>query len=77
MIMKHIAVSIPDNKEMIFRKILQSLSFVKNIQTIEQTDIPEWHKSILDERINNYTNNPDSFKSWEDVQKEISQKYGL
>jgi len=51
--MKLIAVTIPDNKESIFIELMKSLSFVKNIETIEIKDIPEWHKLIIDQRIEN------------------------
>jgi uncharacterized protein YxeA len=75
--MKQIAVTIPDNKENHFIELMKSLSFVKNIEAIESTDIPEWHKAIIDHRMENYMKNPKSYRNWEDVQKEINQKHGL
>ena len=32
------------------------------------TDIPEWHKAILDERLRDMEENPDDWTSWEDAQ---------
>jgi hypothetical protein len=74
MIIKQIAVTIPNNKESLFIELMNSLSFVKKVESIDNTYIPEWHKTIIDERIENFKNNPESYLDWEDVQKEISQK---
>jgi hypothetical protein len=75
--MKQIAVTIPDNKERLFIELMKSLSFVENVETIDNSDIPEWHKAIIDQRMENYVNEPDSCRDWGIVQKEINQKYGL
>lgn len=75
--MKQITISIPDNKEQLFIDLMKSLSFVKKIEPVESIDIPEWHKATLDQRIENYKNNPESYKEWKDVKKEIDAKYGL
>ena len=75
--MKQIAVTIPNNKETLFIELMNNLSFVKKVETINNTDIPEWHKAIIDKRMDNFKNNPESYRDWEEVQKEISQKYGL
>lgn len=75
--MKQITVTIPDNKESLFIELMKSLSFVTNVEPFESTDIPEWHKSVLDLRMENYLKHPESFKDWDDIQKEIDLKYGL
>lgn len=75
--MKHITISIPDNKEQLFIDLMKSLSFVKKIESVENIDIPEWHKTIIDQRMANYKNNPESYREWKDVKKEIDTKYGL
>ncbi|HEY3369931.1 MAG TPA: addiction module protein [Prolixibacteraceae bacterium] len=75
--MKQIAVTIPDNKEALFIELMKNLSFVKGIEKVENMEIPEWHKEIIDERMENYKKNPETYRNWEDVQKEINQKYGL
>lgn len=75
--MKQITVTIPDNKESLFIELMKSLSFVKNVETVESTDIPDWHKAIIDQRMENYSKNPESYRDWDDVQKDINQKYGL
>ena len=75
--MKQITVTIPDNKESLFMELMKSLSFVQNVEAIESAYIPEWHKEIIDQRMENYKKNPESYRGWEDVQEEINQKYGL
>ena len=75
--MKQIVVTIPDNKETFFMGLMKNLSFVENVEAIESTDIPEWHKAIIDQRMEDYKKSPDSYRDWDDVQKEIDQKYGL
>jgi hypothetical protein len=75
--MKQITVTISDDKENLFIELMKSLSFVKNVEPFESTDIPEWHKAVIDQRMENYSKNPESFQDWDDVQKEINQKYGL
>lgn len=56
---------------------MKNLSFVKGIEEVENMEIPEWHKAIIDERMEDYKKNPENYRDWEDVQKEINQKYGL
>jgi hypothetical protein len=75
--MKQFTVLIPDNKEGLFIELMKSLSFVKKIEATEIIDIPDWHKDIINERLENYKKNPEEYRDWEDVQKEINQKYGL
>lgn len=76
-IMKQIAVTIPDDKEHLFLEMMQSISFVQNIEEIETTDIPEWHTHVIDRRVENYHLNPESYRDWETIQQEIKHKYGV
>jgi hypothetical protein len=76
--MKQIVATIPNNKEIFFIGLMKNLSFVENVEAIDaNTDIPEWHKVIIDQRMENYRKNPESYRGWEDVQKEINQGYSL
>ncbi|NEW83635.1 MAG: addiction module protein [Mariniphaga sp.] len=75
--MKQIAVTIPDNKESLFIELMKNLSFVKGIENIENINIPEWHKAIIDQRMENFKVHPESFRDWEEVQREINLKYGI
>ena len=74
--MKQFTILIPDNKESLFIELMKSLSFVKKIEPTEIIDIPDWHKDIINERLENYKKNPEEYRDWEEVQKEINQKYG-
>lgn len=56
---------------------MKNLSFVKGIENVENMDIPEWHKAIIDRRMENYMEHPESCRDWEDIQMEINKKYGL
>jgi uncharacterized protein YlbG (UPF0298 family) len=75
--MKNILVSIPDNKVELFMELLKNLSFVKRIEPVTESEIPHWHKEIIDKGIEAYKNNPESFVDFEDVQNELDIKYGL
>ncbi len=40
-------------------------------------DIPEWHKKILDERLEDYRKNPDNSMDFDVMMKSVREKYGL
>ena len=40
-------------------------------------ELSDAQKEIIDQRLENYKNNPDSYLDWEDVQKEIEGRYEL
>ena len=63
-------ISVPENKIFFFKELIENLGFAK----FEKTDIPEAHKRILDQRLENYKNDPHSYLDWEDVQIEIEQQ---
>jgi len=71
--MKPFTVYVPDDKVPFFIELLNRLRFkVKEIKGPEIDLSPE-HKEILDLRLENYNNHPDSFKDWDDVQKDIEK----
>ena len=73
--MKTFSITIQDNKESLFVELMKSVSFVKKIEEISEVhEIPEWHKTILDQRLESTS---DSYLNWDNVQKEIHSKYGL
>jgi hypothetical protein len=75
--MKQINVTIPDNKETLFIELLKNLSFVKGIESVDNTEIPEWHKNIIDQRIDDFKEHPENYKDWEELQMELNNKYGV
>lgn len=57
----------------------EQIDFIQSLwdriaSTPEQVPVPEWHKSILRERLAVYQANPTNVRSWEDVRKEIERK---
>ena len=73
--MKVFSITIQDDKESTFLELMKSVSFVKKIEAIsDDNEIPQWHKAILDQRIEDKAGED---QTWEAVQKEINEKYGL
>jgi hypothetical protein len=71
--MAHFNVTIPDDKVTFFKELLHSLNFAEMVEP-EDFEISENHKVIIDQRLKNYQNNPDSYLNWEDVQKDIEKR---
>ena len=69
-------ISIPDQKVEFFKELLKNLGFAK-IEADEDLDIPEHHKEILDYRLKHLEDHPDSLRKWEDVKKELDEKYNV
>ena len=69
-------LDIPNNQADFFMQLIRSLNFDIRIEKKEtDTDIPEWHKAILDERMDKLRSTPDTaFYSWEDVKKLTTQR---
>ena len=73
--MKVFSITIQDDKESIFIELMNCVSFVKKIEFVsDDNEIPQWHKAILDKRIEDKAGN---YLKWEAVQKDINVKYGL
>jgi len=70
--MKPVTVYVPDKQINFFMELINNLHFkTKNEDTtFELTDV---HKEILDQRLTNYQNNPNSYLNWDDVQKDIDK----
>ena len=51
-----------------------NVSFEDEIQDFE---IPEWHKKILDERLEDYYKNPQNVQKFDDLLKSKREKYKL
>jgi putative addiction module component (TIGR02574 family) len=53
----------------------QQLSeFLWTEQNIEDIVIPEEHKQLVRERIEKYENNPDSYLSWDDIERKMAAR---
>jgi organic radical activating enzyme len=65
-----ITLDIPNKHSDFFLQLLKSLNLEIKIESTE--DIPEWHKSILEDRLSKYEKaDKSNFLKWEDVKKQI------
>lgn len=65
-----ITLDIPNTHAAFFMQLLESLNL--GIKVEDKEDIPEWHKTILEERLAKYSNGDKSqFLKWDDIRKEI------
>jgi len=71
--MAHFSITIPDNKISFFKELINNLSFAK-VEEEQEIELSEAQKSIIDQRLKNYKNNPDSYLDWKDVQKDIEKR---
>lgn len=46
-------------------------------EEMKSLDIPEWHKKVLDERLEDYRKNPDNSVDFEVTMKSVREKFGL
>lgn len=46
-------------------------------EELKSLDIPEWHKKVLDERLEDYRKNPDNSVDFEVTMKSVREKFGL
>ena len=71
--MRPFTVYVPENKVPFFKELVNSLRFKVKEGTFEDIELTEAHKAILDQRLENYKNNPESYQDWENVQKDIEK----
>ena len=71
--MRPFTVYVPEKKVPFFMELVNSLRFKVKEGKISEIELTEAHKAILDKRLENYKNNPDSYMDWEDVQKDIEK----
>lgn len=71
-----ITIQLPENsKEANFIVELLKKLNISTIDSADETDIPEAHKRILDERIDKLRTTPDAdFYTWEDVKMLTTQR---
>ena len=71
--MAHFSITIPDNKKSFFRELMNNLNFAQ-VEEEQEIELSDEQKAILDQRLKNYKNNPDSYLDWEEVQKDIENR---
>ena len=70
--MAHFSVTVPENKVPFFKELLQNLDL--EAEQVDDFELTEGQKAIIDQRLENYKNNPGSYLDWEDVQKDIEKR---
>ena len=65
--MKQFTILIPDSKANIFLEFMRSISFIKKIEEVSDSIIPEEHKKLVRERIKKSTENPERLLDWDKV----------
>ena len=72
-----VTVSDPKKAEML-EEMLRSLEFVTDVEiTDDHYQLSDAEMLMLKERREEYRKNPEKARSWEDVQAELKQRYGL
>lgn len=71
--MANFNVTIPDSKIGFFKELLASLNFTVT-ETAQENELSPEHKKILDQRLDEYEKNPDSYLSWEEVKKDLESR---
>lgn len=71
--MKAFTVYIPDDKVQFFMELAKSLRFKVKEEVVKETELSEAHQSVLNERLENYRNHPESYIDWDDAQKDIEK----
>lgn len=75
--MAQLTVTIPDNKIGVFVELMKSTSYVKSVERVDESGVPDWHKTVLDARMETYKSNPHDFTEWEAFDTEMKSRYGL
>jgi hypothetical protein len=71
--MTEFVITIPDKKSSFFLKMMKSISFIKDVKIISNSAIPEFHKEIIDKRLEYAKQNPQAFEDWEGIYKELNE----
>jgi hypothetical protein len=70
-----LTLDIPNNQIDFFLQLIKNLNFDIKIERKEaETDIPEWHKAILEERLAVYETDTSGFVKWDDLKKDIEKQ---
>ena len=62
--MANFTITRPDHKIKFFKELMDSLEFVQ-YESLDEFKVDESHRKILDERLRNYQQSPESPKIWD------------
>ena len=69
--MAHYSVTVPENKIHFFEELIHNLNLEG--ERTDDFELSDAQKSVIDERLENYKNNPDTYLDWKDVKKDIEK----
>ena len=72
MVMRQLIINIPDNFYKSFLEFFKQIPGV-TVEENKTAETPEWHKSILEERMEEYKKNPGKGEDWDDFKKELDK----
>ena len=75
--MAQLTLNISDNQINFFLELIKKFDFVRVENKTATVELTEEQKNILDERLENYKNNPNSYIDLKDVKENIRMKYEL
>lgn len=58
-------------------KLKFKIAASENFNIEDDIEIPEWHKTIVAERLEDYKKNPENVKNFDELLKSKREKYGL
>lgn len=70
--MAHFSVTVPDDKVSFFEELISNLN-LDGMRT-DNIELSGAQKSVIDQRLENYKNKPDSYLDWKDVQNDIENR---
>lgn len=65
--MKEITLKVPEEKYKFIMELIRNLG----LEVKSETEIPEWQKNIVRERVEEYKKNPDMAIPWKEVRKSL------
>lgn len=57
--MTQFVVNVPEEQELFFKELMEKLNFRHELSESLEVEIPEWHKSVIDERLDHYRKYPE------------------
>jgi hypothetical protein len=69
--MKQFIINIPENKEALFLDYLKSMNIADFTESESDINVPEFHKTIVRERIEKYHRSSDEYFTRADLDKKI------
>lgn len=58
-------------------RILRIFNAIIISEQVDEFDLSDERKAILDKRLNDHLENPNSGKSWSDVKRQLKKEYGV